>query len=333
MAQAAMQELVGPCATRAFAISGSKPTDEFAGDYPKLIRPDFHVYYVRLMDIQQRPASRTAIGVAVLRAMHELYDDFPKILSDPVIPLLLDDGVLEKAKANLEWLRASRNMALRSHVVLRSRYAEDCLHEAAVCGVNQYVILGSGFDTFAYRQPGWAAPLRIFEVDHPASQRAKVERLGLSGISLPPNLEFVPADFESTSVRDVLSLSSLDFSAPAFFSCLGVLVYLPTYSIKAIFQLVASFPKPSEIVFTFSQGSYSSGDQSASDSSVADAAAAVGEPWRTYHEPETLGRELSENGFSQVSFLSPQEAKHLYYRDRRDGLPPPRRIAIARAIV
>jgi methyltransferase (TIGR00027 family) len=287
----------------------------------------------RFMNIQERPASRTAMGVAVLRAMHELYDDSPKILRDPIIPLLLDNEVLQKAKANFESLEASRTTALRSHVVLRSRYAEDSLHEAVVRGVHQYVILGSGFDTFAYRQPAWAAPLRIFEVDHPASQRVKVERLRLSGISLPPNLEFVSADFESASLRDILSLSSLDFRAPAFFSCLGVLVYLPEDAIKAVFQLTASFPKLSEIVFTFSQGNRSSDDQPGSDSSLADAAAAVGEPWRSYHEPDALRRELSEIGFSQVFFLSPQEAKHLYYRDRRDALPPPRRTAIGRAMV
>jgi methyltransferase (TIGR00027 family) len=285
------------------------------------------------MDIQERPASRTAIGVAVLRAMHELYDDSPKILSDPIIPLLLDNEVLQKAKTNFEWLQASRTTVLRSHVVLRSRYAEDSLHEAVVRGVHQYVILGAGFDTFAYRQPAWAAPLRIFEVDHPASQRVKVERLRLSGISLPANLEFVSADFESASLRDILSLSSLDFRAPAFFSCLGVLVYLPEDSIKAIFQLTASFPKLSEIVFTFSQDNRSCDDQPDSNSSLADAAAAVGEPWRSYYDPDALRRELSEIGFSQVFFLSPQEAQHLYYRDRRHALPPPRRTAIGRAMV
>jgi methyltransferase (TIGR00027 family) len=285
------------------------------------------------MDIQERPASRTAIGVALLRAIHEIDDDSPKILSDPIILLLLDKEALQKAKANLEWLQSPLTIALRSHVVLRSRFAEDCLQQAAVSGVRQYVILGSGFDTFAYRQPAWAASLRIFEVDHPASKRAKVERLRQSGIPLPPNLEFVSADFESASLRDILSSSSLDFKAPAFFSCLGVLVYLPADSIKALFQLVASFPRLSEIVFTFSQGEKSHGDQAGAHPSLAVAAAAVGEPWRTYHDPDVLHRELFEIGFSQVSFLSPEEAKYLYYRDRRDGLPPPRRTSIARAIV
>ena len=285
------------------------------------------------MDIQERPASRTAIGVAVLRAMHELYDGNPKILQDPVIPLLLDNQVLQNATSNLEWLHDPRTLALRSHVVLRSRYAEDSLREAVLRGVRQYVILGSGFDTFAYRQPAWAASLRIFEVDHPASQRAKLKRLQASGISLPANLEFVSADFESSSLKEILAQSSLDFAAPTFFACLGVLIYLPEESIRAIFQLTASFPKLSEIVFTFSQGDRNSGGGPSLVSTLAEASAAVGEPWRSYHDPDALGRELSEIGFSQIAFLSPDEAKDRYYRDRSDGLPPPRRSSIARATV
>lgn len=285
------------------------------------------------MDIQERPASKTAIGVAVLRAMHELYDGNPKILQDPVVPLLLDNQVLQNATSNLQWLHDPRNLALRSHVVLRNRYAEDSLREAVLKGVRQYVILGSGFDTFAYRQPAWAASLRIFEVDHPASQRAKLKRLQASGISLPANLEFVSADFESSSLKDILAQSTLDFAAPTFFACLGVLIYLPEESIRAIFQLTASFPKFSEIVFTFSQGDGNSGGGPSLVSTLAEASAAVGEPWRSYHDPDALGRELSEIGFSQIAFLSPQEAKDLYYRDRSDGLPPPRRSSIARATV
>jgi len=93
-------------------------------------------------------------------------------------------------------LREPRLAALRCHVVLRSRYAEDRLAAAAAAGVGQAVILGAGFDTFAYRQPAWAAPLRIFEVDQPASQAAKRELLGRAGISAPANLTYVALDFE-----------------------------------------------------------------------------------------------------------------------------------------
>jgi len=131
----------------------------------------------------------------------------------------------------------------------------------------------------------------------------------------------------------MLNHSNLDFRAPAFFSCLGVLVYLPEDSITAIFQLIASFPRRSEVVLSFSQGNRSTGEQSSGVSSLARAPAAAGEPWRTYYDPAALCRELSQIGFSQVSLLSPEEAQQVYYRDRRDALPPPRRSTIARAIV
>jgi len=276
------------------------------------------------MSTPERPLSRTAIEVAILRALHELCDDPPRILDDPVIPLLLDGDLVQRARANPEWLLMPRLAALRSHVVLRSRYAEDCLREAVDRGVRQYVILGSGFDTFAYRQPEWAGSLRIFETDHAASQRAKLDRLRASEIPLPANLEFVAADFETSPLRDVLSAGGVDCGSPAFFSCLGVLIYLPVDAVQSIFRLVASFPKLSEIVFTFSQGSV---DALAKD------AAAAGEPWRGSYHPDALGAELSALGFSQVTFLSPETARELYYRDRTDSLPPPRRITIGRAVV
>ena len=281
------------------------------------------------MDQPERKASRTAIGVATLRALHELYDDSPKILSDPIIPHLLDHVILEKAKSNLEWQQDPVTTALRSHVVLRSRYAEDYLCDAVARGVQQYVSLGSGFDTFAYRQPKWAAALHIFEVDHAASQSDKIERLRRSGITIPPNVEFVAADFESASLRRILANSSLDLEAPAFFSCLGVLVYLTENSVRSIFAFVASFPRGSELVLSFSQGH----DKGGVVKSLADASAAVGEPWNTYHTMEELTQQLMDSGFSEVLFLTPEEAEVRYYRDRQDNLPPPKRVTIARALV
>ncbi|HKF23250.1 MAG TPA: SAM-dependent methyltransferase [Candidatus Angelobacter sp.] len=281
------------------------------------------------MNSQDRKPSLTAVSVAVLRAMHQLHDGSPKILSDPVIPQLLDQATLDKINSDLSWKQDALTTGLRSHVVLRSRYAEDRLRDAVGRGVRQYVSLGSGLDTFGYRQPPWASALRIFEVDHAPSQRAKVERLRACGISIPPNVEFVAADFESASLREIFSRSSLDVHAPAFFSCLGVLVYLAEDAVQAIFELIASFPKGSEFVLTFSQGESTNG----AVKKLADASAKVGEPWRTYHSPEELTRQLLKSGFSEVSVLSPQEAKDLYYRDRQDNLPPPSRSSIACAIV
>jgi methyltransferase (TIGR00027 family) len=200
------------------------------------------------------------------------------------------------------------------------------LADAVRRGVCQCVSLGAGFDTFAYRQPDWARRLRIYEVDHHGTQAEKRRRLQKAGIPIPPNLEFVAIDFESVSLPDGLRASSLDFSQPTFFSCLGVLVYLTLDAVNAIFELVAGFPADSEIAFTFSRH----------DSSVcswADKVHALGEPWRTHFEPDALLRHLGALGFSEISLLSADEAEQSYFRGRSDGLHAPLRAGIAAAVV
>src|SRR5262245_19591796 len=144
----------------------------------------------------ERSASTTALGVAALRAFHHLIDHEPKILDDPIVPHLIDRGTIDQIRSQSERFRHPMSASLRSHVVLRRRYTEDRLAEAVQRdGIAQYVILGAGLDTFAYRQPPWASQLRIFEVDHPASQAVKRQRLEQAGIPLPANLEFAAIDF------------------------------------------------------------------------------------------------------------------------------------------
>jgi methyltransferase (TIGR00027 family) len=270
------------------------------------------------MSQPERAASTTALGVAALRAYHQRHDPPPRILDDPISARLFDGpgGMRDETPA----LRA-----LRTSVVLRSRFAEDCLAEAVTRGVAQYVVLGAGFDTFAYRQPAWARGLRIFEVDHPRSQSAKRARLDAAGISLPPNLEFVSADFERQSLRDALTASSLDFANAAAFSCLGVLVYLEWSAIEALFRTVGAFPRGSELVFTYSPRR---------DSPFEARAAALGEPWLSHHEPGELAPLLERCGFRRVEFLEPETARQHYFRDAAPGgLAAPQRVSIARATV
>jgi methyltransferase (TIGR00027 family) len=273
-----------------------------------------------------RHASRTALGVAALRAVHQIMDGEPKILDDPIAALLLDNDGRQMLEANPARVHEPDVVAMRSRVVLRSRFAEQRMAEAVRRGVCQCVILGAGFDTFAYRQPDWARGLQIYEVDHQATQTEKRRRLQKAGVPLPTNLEFVAIDFESVSLRDGLRASSLDFSQPAFFSCLGVLVYLTREAVDAIFALVAGFPVGSEIAFTFST-------HDAVVSSLADKVKLLGEPWRTHFEPDALRRDLRALGFSKISFLTPEEAEQAYFQGRNDGLHAPRSVSIAAAVV
>jgi methyltransferase (TIGR00027 family) len=284
--------------------------------------------------MKENTASGTAMSVAKVRAAHQLVDDEPRILVDPVALQLIGPEAIEAIRADASLRSNPRFAAFRGHIVLRNRYAEDCLRAALERGVGQYVLLGAGYDTFAYRQPTWADELRIFEVDHPLTQAAKRELLASRGVTPPANLSFAPVNFESESLREGLQRAGFDFSRAAFFSCLGVLVYLDEKSVEELFRLVGSMPPGSEIVFTFSQPDAAlDAGQLEVRAKIHEAVNEMGEPWRSYFEPERLREMLLRSGFSEVSFLSPAEADERYFRGRTDELRPPRHVRLGRAVV
>jgi methyltransferase (TIGR00027 family) len=273
-----------------------------------------------------RNASRTALGVAAHRAFHQLMDGEPKLLEDRIAEKLLDEDRLQQIRARDSRYESPGMRTLRVRVALRSRFAEERLAAAVGRGVRQCVVLGAGFDTFAWRQPEWARDVRIFEVDHHASQALKRARLEAAGIAMPGNLEFVTIDFERVSLREGLQASTLDFSKPAFFSCLGVLMYLTRDAVDAVFDLVAQFPLDSEIAFTFVSAE-------GMDSAIAESASAAGEPWLSHLDADTLPRDLKAKGFSDVTFLDLEETRRRYFQNRTDGLELPERTGIAAAVV
>jgi methyltransferase (TIGR00027 family) len=280
---------------------------------------------------QSRPESRTALGVATLRAVHQLIDGEPKILDDTVITQLLGAAATLRIRAAPERFAAPDVRGLRSHVVLRSRYAEDRLAEAVERGVRQFLVLGAGLDTFAYRQPKWARGLSIFEVDQVASQQAKRQRLQAAGIHVPPNVHFIEADFEHRTLRDILADGGVALDQPTFISWLGVTVYLSEPAIDAVFRFVATLPPSSELVFTFYT---KEATEAPKRSAMAARAAELGEPFVTWFEPEALEARLRDFGFSDVTFLTPDEAIARYFSEiRTDRLPPPKRINTASAVV
>ncbi len=279
----------------------------------------------------ERDASMTARGVAGLRAAHQLIDDAPPILDDSVIARLLGPEMEEFIRANIDRYQAPAARALRSHVVLRSRVAEDALHESVARGVDQYLLLGAGLDTFAYRQPRWANGLTIVEVDHPSSQGDKRRALRWAGIEIPPNVKYADVDFEHETLDEGLRRCGVGFDRKTFFSWLGVTMYLTREAIDAVLATVASFTKGSEIVLTFAQPPED--DSDAGSRYFAERAAAAGEPWISYFRPAEMETILRGHGFSDVRFLTREDAIRLYYADRRDNLAPPRRVSIASATV
>jgi methyltransferase (TIGR00027 family) len=282
------------------------------------------------MHMAEQQASRTAQGVAFLRAVHQVMDSQPLILVDPVILTLFGPAGMQRMHDDPDKLQTPSARGLRAHVVLRSRFAEDRLEAAVQRGVEQYIILGAGYDTFAYRQPEWAHGIQIIEIDQPASQAAKRERLAATGIELPDNVALAEIDFERESLRQGLTRHGISMDVPTFFSWLGVTMYLTEDAVDAVLETVAAFPPSSEIVFTFSQPREPR--LPGQPPSLAELAAAVGEPWLSYFEPAYLESKLRRLGFTAIEFLSAEQAAACYFRDRADALPAPRRASIVSAI-
>lgn len=269
-------------------------------------------------------ASDTAVLTATLRAAHQLIDDDPRIVDDPIAVGLVEDASCEHIRARRAALFSPALMVPRAAVLLRSRYAEDLLAQAVERGVGQFVILGAGLDTFAYRQPAFARRLQIYEIDHPATQAWKRGRLAAVGIAAPDNLHWAPIDFERHTLTAVLREAGFDTSLPAFFSWLGVTQYLTLPAIDATLKVVAALPSPSTIVLSFMLPDTDlPSEEAAAARAVAKDAASTGEPWLTRIRPQELAVRLSQLGFRDVVHLTPDEANARYFAGRRDGLRAP----------
>jgi methyltransferase (TIGR00027 family) len=176
------------------------------------------------------------------RAAHQLLDD-PKVFDDPVALRIIGKESASKLQADLHHVEAMPlSPYLRAFVAARSRYAEDELAAIVRRGVRQYVILGAGLDTFAYRNPYPEGVLHVFEVDHPTTQTWKRARLEEIGIALPGDLTFALVDFETQTLAEGLHSAGYDPGKRTFFSWLGVTEYLTTETVMAALRFIASAP-------------------------------------------------------------------------------------------
>jgi methyltransferase (TIGR00027 family) len=265
--------------------------------------------------------SLTAQHVAMQRAAHQLLDD-PRVLDDPVALEIIGKEAAAQLAADPRRLDPSPfSSYLRAYLVARSKLAEEELADAVSRGVRQYVILGAGLDTFAYRNPYPKGTLSIYEVDHPSTQVFKRARLAEADIALPAGLTFVPVNFETHSLTDGLAATRCDWRAPVFFSWLGVTQYLTAELVMASLGFVATFPAGSGIVFDYTiSPSLMTPLQKTALDAIAGRTAAAGEPWLGFFEPEALTADLGAMGFGDVRDVGPDEINARYFANRTDGL-------------
>jgi len=262
--------------------------------------------------------SRTALRVAMRRAAHQVVDH-PRVFDDPLAMSMIGP---ELAARIVSGDAATQSLpGLRAFLAARSRFAEDQLANAVASGVRQFVVLGAGLDTFAYRNPYGNLGMRVFEVDHPATQAWKRDQLASAGIAIPPELTFVAADFERQTLGDALKAANFPAGESTFFSWLGVTPYLSRAAFDQTMQFIAAMPPKSGVVFDYAISSTSlTHIERAASEALARRVALAGEPFQLSFEREELSAALREMGFRYLEDLGPEELNARYFADRADGL-------------
>ena len=250
--------------------------------------------------MQHGQASVTALGAAGHRAAHQVLER-GFVFADPLALRILGQDA-ENAIA-LAKERPERR-PLRLFVAMRSRLAEDSARAAIKKGVRQILVLGAGLDTFAYRlEP--AQEMRVFELDHPATQAEKRRRLADARIAEPPHVSYVAHDFERGSMTGALEAAGFDPGKRTFVLWLGVTPYLTEEAVFATLAELARLPGGAEVVFDYANPRDATNEANARNfhREMAERVAASGEPFRCYFDSGELHARARKLGFSEIEDL------------------------------
>lgn len=299
-------------------------------------------------------ASTTSLATSRMRAVHARRDPQPILLDpwgDRLVPASLlvaslnpqgsqsesaPGDVSEDALASItdDYLRAS---PAYTNVITRSRYTEDALREAVARGVRQYVLIGAGFDSYALRRPAQAKDLQVFEVDHPATQALKKQRLAECGITLEAGVYFVAADLAREQLDAALKKTSFNRAQPTFFSWLGVTMYLTrAANMAALRSIVACSAPGSELVFSYIDQKLFQPEGAAAAALFAEleqTVKSVGEPFVSGFHPADLADDIRHLGLELVEDLNDFQLVERYDPAGVNGLKPTDRSHLARVRV
>ncbi|RPJ75366.1 MAG: class I SAM-dependent methyltransferase [Alphaproteobacteria bacterium] len=300
--------------------------------------------------MKENQASFSAMMTAYIRAYHSMHAT-PKIFDDflayRLIPQevreLIEQGLKDKQSNDPERTASFSDQTITyaslmkaTNVLSRARYTEDALERAVIQGVKQYVILGAGMDTFAFRRPELMERLEVFEVDHPATQNFKLLRLAELGWEHPAQLHFIPIDFTKENLATALTRSSsYDPNVKSFFSWLGVTMYLTREEVFSTLHSITDIaPKGSAIVFDYlDTDAFIHGKSSPRMQKKQEVFQKLGEKMITGFNPLTLAKDIANLGLSLYENLSPADIEERYFQGRTDGHHAPEHGHFACAVV
>ncbi|MCP3944017.1 MAG: class I SAM-dependent methyltransferase [Desulfobacteraceae bacterium] len=269
---------------------------------------------------RDRP-SLTAHQTAIMRAAHQLLDN-PIIFKDPIALSIIGTQGASDIHSRKRKFNTRLSCYLRAIVVARSKFVEEELSLAIKRGVRQYVILGAGLDTFAYRNQYSVDGLKVFEVDYPATQAWKRQQLNAAKIPIPKSLTFTPIDFEKQTLENRLLKVGFKTNEPSFFSWLGVTMYLTRETMMTTLKYISSStPADSQIVFDYIISPSSQNIiRRLGFRLLAHRLAVIGEPLQNFFDPNLLVKDLKTIGFTQVEDIGPKDINTRFFNNRADKL-------------
>ncbi|MBG0562760.1 class I SAM-dependent methyltransferase [Actinoplanes aureus] len=274
------------------------------------------------------PLSITALQAAAARAAHPLVDGAPTIFTDPLAETLLGDRARELIGYHHAYGAHPILAGARAQTLCRSRYVES---RVARADLGQYVILGAGLDSYAYRSD---APPRVFEVDDHGMQEWKLRRIGEAGVPVPPAVRHVPLDLETGSLVDGLRQGGFDPASPALVSWLGVTMYLTPDAVGRTLEAIGRWAPGTEVVLDYLVPERMRDEAGrAYASAVAAVAGEQGEPWRTFLTPEQAAGLLARHGLEVVEDLPLGRTIEAELWERDDALRPAELLRVVRARV
>jgi methyltransferase (TIGR00027 family) len=273
-----------------------------------------------LTDTVAQPDS-TAVRTALWRALHVEVDAPPHVIDDRI--------GLQLAAPDPDWrqrpdMNEYATPGVRASIVARARFVEDLVTEQADRGVEQYVLLGAGLDTFAQRRPEIASRITVFEVDQPGPQAWKQQRLVELGFGTPHWLRFVPVDFEAGDPWwERLLANGFDANEPCVVASLGVSMYLTRGATEATLRQIATLSPGSTLVMTFMRPlELVEADEQPMHQATDAAARASGTPFISYYSPVDIVAIARDAGFATARHVTAADYTQRYFIDRTDGLRP-----------
>ena len=260
----------------------------------------------------------TAVRTALWRALHVQVDTKPYIIEDEVGLKLVAPEDDWQERPDMKYTKR-----LRASIVARARFVEDMIIEQSKKGIDQYIILGAGLDTFAQRRPAIASKLQIYEIDQPDTLAWKQQRLAELGYGVPDYLHFVPVDFELSSWWEELLKAGFDINKPAVIACTGVTLYLTKEAIVATLEQIATLAPGSKLAMTFYLPIELLDDEDKPMQEMAEKGArASGTPFVSFFAPDQVLTMAKNAGFKDAKTISTSDMEQSYFKNRTDGLLP-----------